>query len=81
MTDRNGEPTPAELLASWGKDPRLVPYGGGNFGMPLDLGAAAAGLIVPTSRFFLRANGPVPVLDPAGWRLCVGGLVGRELSL
>ena len=81
MTERHDEPTGAEFLAHWGKDPRLVPYGGGNFGMPLALQAPADGLIVPTARFFLRCNGPVPTIDPAVWRLRIGGLVERELSL
>ena len=70
-----------ELLARWGKDPRLVPYGGGNFGTPPDLLATDERLTVPTERFFMRSNGPVPVLDPATWRLRVSGIVGRELEL
>ena len=72
---------PEDLLRRLGKDPRLVPYGGGNFGMPLDLLAPGDGLIVPTERFFVRSNGPIPTIEPAGWRLRVFGLVGRELAL
>src|SRR6185312_7527365 len=66
---------PPELLAALDKDARLAPYGGGNFGMPLDLLEPDGPLIVPTERFFLRSNGPVPVLDPATWRLTISGAV------
>jgi sulfane dehydrogenase subunit SoxC len=69
---------PADLLAALGKDPRLVPYGGGNFGTPPEL---LDGLIVPTERFFVRSNGPIPRLDPAAWRLTVSGHVERPLDL
>ena len=31
------ESEPDELLRRLGKDDRLIPYGGANFGMPLDL--------------------------------------------
>ena len=72
---------PEELLAMLGKDPRLVPYGGGNFGMPLDLLGPGDGLLVPTERFFVRSNGPIPRIDPEAWRLRVSGLVERELEL
>lgn len=70
-----------DLLARLGKDPRLVPYGGANFGMPPDLMEPAGELIVPTERFFVRSNGPVPEVDAARWRLAVGGHVERPLSL
>ncbi len=79
-TTRNEE-RPEEMLARLGKDPRLVPYGGGNFGTPPDLLATAEGLTVPTERFFVRSNGPVPTLDPEAWRLRVSGAVRRELEL
>ena len=72
---------PAALLAALGKDPDLVPYGGGNFGFPLERLEPAGETIVPTERFFLRSNGPVPVIDPAGWRLEVSGHVERPFSL
>ena len=75
------EQTPQGLLRVLGKDPRLVPYGGANFGMPLDLVEPAADRIVPTDRFFIRSNGPVPVIDPDAWRLAVRGNVAKPLSL
>lgn len=74
--------TPQALLANLGKDERLNPYGGGNFGMPLQLQeeAGADDLIVPTERFFMRSNGPVPVIDPQAWQLIVDGHVERPLT-
>lgn len=70
---------PADLLARFGKHPDLVPYGGGNFGMPLEL--IEDGLIAPNDRFFMRSNGPVPVIDPTSWRLQITGNVEHPISL
>jgi DMSO/TMAO reductase YedYZ molybdopterin-dependent catalytic subunit len=75
------ESGPEELLRRLGKDERLVPYGGANFGMPLDLIEPAHDRIVPNNRFFIRSNGPVPIVDPKTWRLEVSGTVERPLSL
>jgi DMSO/TMAO reductase YedYZ molybdopterin-dependent catalytic subunit len=75
------ESAPDELLQRLDKDRRLIPYGGANFGMPLDLIEPARDRIVPNDRFFVRSNGPVPVLEPDTWRLNVTGAVARPLSL
>jgi sulfane dehydrogenase subunit SoxC len=72
---------PDDLLRRLGKDERLVPYGGANFGMPLDLIEPARSRIVPNDRFFVRSNGPVPVVDLRSWRLDISGNVERPLSL
>lgn len=72
---------PEMLLVELGKDRRLVPYGGGNFGLPLDYLEPEGELVVPTERFFMRSNGPVPVIDPLAWRLAISGHVAREISL
>jgi len=61
-----------------GKDPRLTPYGGGNYGIPIELQER---FLTPVSTFFMRSNGPIPEIDPESWRLEVGGLVDRPLSL
>jgi DMSO/TMAO reductase YedYZ molybdopterin-dependent catalytic subunit len=37
--------------------------------------------VTPTAQFYRRNHFPVPVLDPATWRLAVGGLVDRALRL
>ncbi len=44
---------------------------------PADLG----GEVTPTARFYRRSHFPIPVLDPAAWRLSVGGMVHQPLSL
>ena len=75
------ESEPAELLRRLGKDDRLVPYGGANFGMPLDLIEPARERLIPNDKFFVRSNGPVPVIDPMLWRLDVTGAVERPCSL
>jgi sulfane dehydrogenase subunit SoxC len=75
------ESEPEELLRRLGKDDRLIPYGGANFGMPLDLIEPANGRLIPNDRFFVRSNGPVPVVEPKTWRLEVFGCVERSLAL
>ena len=75
------EAPPEVLLRKLGKDRRLVPYGGANFGMPLDLIELGADRTVPNDRFFVRSNGPVPVLDPNTWRLDVSGTTERRFTL
>jgi sulfane dehydrogenase subunit SoxC len=72
---------PHELLRQLGKDDRLIPYGGANFGMPLDLIEPPRDRLIPNDRFFVRSNGPVPVVDPKTWRLEVTGTVERPCSL
>jgi DMSO/TMAO reductase YedYZ molybdopterin-dependent catalytic subunit len=72
---------PDELLRQLDKDPRLVPYGGANFGMPLELIEPGSGRTVPNDRFFVRSNGPVPILDRESWRLNVTGKVVRLISI
>jgi DMSO/TMAO reductase YedYZ molybdopterin-dependent catalytic subunit len=72
---------PKALLRALGKDERLVPYGGANFGMPLDMIEPAQSRSVPNDRFFIRSNGPVPVIDPTTWRMRVHGEVERPITL
>jgi DMSO/TMAO reductase YedYZ molybdopterin-dependent catalytic subunit len=45
------------------------------------LPALTGGVFVPTARFYVRNHFGIPRLDPARWRLHVGGLVDRPLSL
>jgi sulfane dehydrogenase subunit SoxC len=72
---------PDEMLRQLGKDPRLIPYGGANFGMPLELIEPDPSRAVPNDKFFVRSNGPVPILASASWRLTITGTVERPLSL
>ena len=43
--------------------------------------ARLAGPITPNEQFYIRSHGPTPHIDPAAWRLEVGGLVERPLTL
>src|SRR5690348_12315986 len=43
--------------------------------------AALAESVTPTNAFYVRSHGDVPDIDPAAWRLRVGGAVERELDL
>jgi sulfane dehydrogenase subunit SoxC len=80
-TAHNVEAGTDDKLAFLGKDSRLVSYGGGNAGLPLELLEPDGPLIVPTNLFFMRCNGPVPLLDHETWRLTINGRVERPLSL
>ena len=75
------EAAPDRLLSRLGKDPDLIPYGGGNFGTPPELMPTGEDRIVGNDRFFVRSNGPIPVLDAASWRLRIGGNVANPVSL
>ncbi|MDP9368842.1 MAG: sulfite oxidase [Chloroflexota bacterium] len=80
--DPGDETSSNEVPAAFsGKDPRLTPYGTTNLGTPPELLADLDGLTVPNDRFFVRSNGPTPIIAPETWRLRVGGLVERELTL
>lgn len=39
------------------------------------------GVVMPKAHFYVRNHFPVPAIDPARWRLRVGGLVKRPLRL
>jgi DMSO/TMAO reductase YedYZ molybdopterin-dependent catalytic subunit len=45
------------------------------------LSALVGGVVMPNVRFYVRNHFQIPKLDPANWRLNVGGLVDRPLSL
>ncbi len=80
--DPGDETPPSDVPAAFaGKDPRLTPYGATNLGTPPELLANLDELTVPNDRFFVRSNGPTPIISPETWRLRIGGLVERELIL
>jgi DMSO/TMAO reductase YedYZ molybdopterin-dependent catalytic subunit len=60
------------------KDTRLIPYGSTNLGTPLHL---VNGLIVPNDRFFVRSNGPTPLISRDTWQLSIAGLVARPQAI
>jgi DMSO/TMAO reductase YedYZ molybdopterin-dependent catalytic subunit len=45
------------------------------------LAALTGGAVMPNARFYVRNHFQIPDLDQASWRLRVGGLVDRRLSL
>ena len=45
------------------------------------LSALVGGVVMPNVRFYVRNHFQIPKLNPADWRLNVGGLVDRPLSL
>lgn len=74
-----GTPSVEEILRGLGKDTRLIQNGTTTYETPLGL---VEGLLTPNELFFIRSNGPISVdIDPATWRLTVGGLVDQSLEL
>jgi sulfite oxidase len=51
------------------------------FNAETGLAALAEGPVTATDAFYVRGHGAVPEIDPATWRLRVGGAVERELEL
>jgi DMSO/TMAO reductase YedYZ molybdopterin-dependent catalytic subunit len=47
----------------------------------ISIPAHIGGVVMPTARFYVRNHFAMPSLDPAAFRLKVGGLVERRLSL
>jgi DMSO/TMAO reductase YedYZ molybdopterin-dependent catalytic subunit len=45
------------------------------------IGALLGGVVMPNAHFYVRNHFQVPLLDPSTWRLEVGGLVERPLSV
>jgi sulfite oxidase len=68
-------------VAMVGKHPGLVVWREGplNAETPLDLLRRAS--VTPTELFYVRNHGDVPTVDPASYRVEVGGMVERSLSL
>lgn len=65
-------------MAMHGKIDTLTPYGGGNFGMPMEL---VDTLMVPNDRFFVRSNGPTPEISREEWKLSITGLVDQAVTV
>ncbi|CAA9549260.1 MAG: hypothetical protein AVDCRST_MAG33-749 [uncultured Thermomicrobiales bacterium] len=79
--DATPEVTPSaeEVLSGLGKDTRLIQQGSTTFETPAGLFDS---LLTPNELFFIRSNGPVSVeIDPAAWRLTIGGLVDQPMEL
>jgi sulfite oxidase len=68
-------------LGRYGKRDDLIVHEEEPFNAETGLAALAEGPVTATDAFYVRGHGAVPELDPAAWRLHVGGLVERELEL
>lgn len=74
----NAAPPPAPDLAGYGKSGDLLPLTDTNYETPP---AMLTDFVTPVPAFFVRSNYPFPDYTRADWRLSVGGLVARELTL
>lgn len=68
-------------MGRYGKRDDLIVHEEEPFNAETGLAALAEGPVTATDAFYVRGHGAVPELDPAAWRLHVGGLVERELEL
>src|SRR3954463_115465 len=64
-----------------GKRADLIVHEEEPFNAETGLAALAEGPLTATDAFYVRGHGAIPEIDPAAWRLHVGGLVERELDL
>jgi DMSO/TMAO reductase YedYZ molybdopterin-dependent catalytic subunit len=71
---RGGPPTA-------GKDPRLVVWSEQPLNAETPLELLGQREMTPNALFFVRSHGPIPEIDPEGYRLSVRGLVSEPLTL
>jgi sulfite oxidase len=65
----------------WGKRDDMVVHQEEPFNAEPAPAALAGQPLTPIEAFYSRNHGPFPDLDPATWRLCIDGLIDRELVL
>jgi sulfite oxidase len=65
----------------WGKRYDMIVHDEDPFNAEPPPAALAGQPLTPIDAFYSRNHGPSPDLDQASWRLCVDGLVDRELVL
>jgi DMSO/TMAO reductase YedYZ molybdopterin-dependent catalytic subunit len=70
-----------EEACQWAIDGGLVVHRAHPLNCETSLSALVGGVVMPNRCFYVRNHFQIPKLDPAGWRLSVGGLVDRPLSL
>jgi sulfite oxidase len=68
-------------VSRYGKRAGLIVHEQEPFNAETPRAALAEGPLTATDAFYVRGHGAVPEIDPAAWRLHVGGLVDRELDL
>ena len=70
-----------EEACQWAIDGGLVVHRAHPLNCETSLPALVGGVVMPNASFYVRNHFQIPKLDPAAWRLTVGGLVDRPLSL
>ena len=68
-------------MSPYGKRPDLIVHEDEPFNAETTAAALAEGALTATDAFYVRGHGAVPEIDPATWRLRVGGAVDRTLEL
>jgi DMSO/TMAO reductase YedYZ molybdopterin-dependent catalytic subunit len=78
------EPVPAldpEEACQHAIDAGLVVHRAHPLNCETSIPALIGGVVMPNAHFYVRNHFQIPRLDPATWRLDIGGLVDRQLSL
>jgi len=78
------EPVPAldpEEACQHAIDAGLVVHRAHPLNCETSIPALIGGVVMPNAHFYVRNHFQIPMLDPSTWRLEVGGLVERPLSL
>src|SRR5258706_15674053 len=70
-----------EDACQWAIDGGLVVHRAHPLNCETSLPALVGGVVMPNARFYVRNHFQIPNLDPTAFRLTVGGLVERPLSL
>jgi DMSO/TMAO reductase YedYZ molybdopterin-dependent catalytic subunit len=70
-----------EEACQWAIDGGLVVHRAHPLNCETSLPALVGGVVMPNASFYVRNHFQIPKLDAAAWRLTVGGLVERPLSL
>jgi sulfite oxidase len=68
-------------MGTWGKREDMIVHEADPYNAEPAPEALAGRVITPVDSYYSRNHGPVPLIDPAAWRLRVGGLVDRDLEL
>ncbi|HEY0717739.1 MAG TPA: sulfite oxidase [Streptosporangiaceae bacterium] len=68
-------------MGAWGKRPDMIVHEADPFNAESPRAALAGRVLTPADSFYSRNHGPIPVIDPAAWRLTVTGLVSAPLNL
>jgi sulfite oxidase len=68
-------------MGAWGKREDMIVHEADPYNAESAPDALADRLITPIDSFYSRNHGPVPLIDPARWRLRINGLVERNLEL